>query len=138
MIAMTFVFRRFELAFAYLEHRDMKDISRETGCDKPCKYKKYRLIGGPHRLPDDMSIKDFGLWAITNYTTVDTIQYIPVIKNGDSFFDRFQVETEELIYPWQSLVAEFGGALGLFLGFSLMAIWDSVLQLKFLKFGTNF
>ena len=37
-----------------------------------------------------------------------------------------QVETEELIYPWQSFVAEFGGALGLFLGFSLMTIWDSL------------
>ena len=29
-----------------------------------------------------------------------------------------KVETEVLIYPWQSLLAEFGGALGLFLGFS--------------------
>ena len=41
---------------------------------------------------------------------------------------RMKVETEELIYPWQSLVAEFGGALGLFLGFSLMTIWDFVID----------
>ena len=46
-----------------------------------------------------------------------TIQYI---------FQSIQVETEELIYPWQSFVAEFGGALGLFLGFSFMTIWDSL------------
>ena len=39
-----------------------------------------------------------------------------------------KIETEELIYPWQSLVAEFGGALGLFLGFSLMTIWDFVID----------
>ena len=46
-----------------------------------------------------------------------TIQYI---------FQSIQVETEELIYPWQSFVAEFGGALGLFLGLSFMTIWDSL------------
>ena len=42
----------------------------------------------------------------------------------------FQVEKEELIYPWQSLVAEVGGALGLFLGFSFIAIWDSLVSFK--------
>ena len=36
------------------------------------------------------------------------------------------VEKEELIYPMESLVAEFGGTLGLFLGFSFMAIWDQM------------
>ena len=49
-----------------------------------------------------------------------------------------KVETEELIYPWQSLVAEFGGALGLFLGFSFMTIWESVEELKSFKFLKNF
>ena len=41
-------------------------------------------------------------------------------------FQSIQVETEELIYPWQSFLAEVGGALGLFLGFSFMTIWDSL------------
>ena len=40
------------------------------------------------------------------------------------------VETEELIYPWTSLVAEFGGALGLFLGVSFMTIWDGIHLIK--------
>jgi hypothetical protein len=34
------------------------------------------------------------------------------------------VATEELLFPITSLVAEFGGTLGLFLGFSFMALWD--------------
>jgi hypothetical protein len=34
------------------------------------------------------------------------------------------VETEELVFPVTSLVAEFGGTLGLFLGFSFMTLWD--------------
>ena len=47
------------------------------------------------------------------------------------------VETEVKIYPFESFLAEFGGALGLFLGFSFMTIWDgmtgmmiSVMELK--------
>ena len=38
-----------------------------------------------------------------------------------------QVEEEVLVYPFQSFLAEFGGALGLFLGFSFMTIWDGVM-----------
>ena len=46
---------------------------------------------------------------------------------------NIQIETEELIYPWESFLAEFGGCLGLFLGFSFMTIWDSAVSLKRLK-----
>ena len=31
---------------------------------------------------------------------------------------------EVWIYPIESLISEFGGALGLFLGFSFLMIWD--------------
>ena len=34
------------------------------------------------------------------------------------------VERESLLFSLESLVAEFGGTLGLFLGFSFMALWD--------------
>ena len=36
------------------------------------------------------------------------------------------IETEKLVYTLESLVAEFGGTLGLFLGFSFMNLWDVV------------
>ena len=33
-------------------------------------------------------------------------------------------ETEVMAYGLVSFVAEFGGALGLFLGFSFLSVWD--------------
>ena len=37
---------------------------------------------------------------------------------------RVEKRIEQLIYPIESFVSEFGGALGLFLGFSFLMIWD--------------
>ena len=43
------------------------------------------------------------------------------------------VKEETLIYPLQSFLAEVGGSLGLFLGFSLIGLWDSIVNIvKFL------
>ena len=39
---------------------------------------------------------------------------------------RTWTEEEILLYPFTTLIAEFGGALGLFLGFSFMTIWHEV------------
>ena len=36
------------------------------------------------------------------------------------------VKTEELLYGLSSFIAEVGGTLGLFLGFSFMTLWDSM------------
>ena len=69
--------------------------------------------------------KEFALQPISN----DTLVCLNKIKTSErrlTMFQSIQVETEELIYPWQSFLAEFGGALGLFLGFSFMTIWDSL------------
>ena len=38
--------------------------------------------------------------------------------------DELTVETEKYLYDERSLLAEFGGALGLFLGFSFYTLWD--------------
>ena len=93
-----------------------KQISQLTGCSKPCFYKKYTFAGD--RVYEDNEIEDFNfsLWTVSN----DTV-----------------FETEHLIYPWTSLLAEFGGTLGLFLGFSFMTIWDGIpfqALARFIKF----
>ena len=37
---------------------------------------------------------------------------------------------EEILFDFQSFVAEFGGALGLFLGFSFVMVWDWLMTLN--------
>ena len=83
----------------------MKEIQNITGCGKPCHYNQYKLVDKLEKFSDPQydGSCSIAVWAISPDTTV---------------------ETEELIYPWTSLVAEFGGALGLFLGVSFMTIWD--------------
>ena len=38
------------------------------------------------------------------------------------------VEKEEKTFPFQSFVAECGGCLGLFLGFSFLLVWDGLME----------
>ena len=81
-------------------------ISDFTGCLKPCHYKKYSFLAEHNFKSTDYKIE---LWAVSSKT---------------------RIETEALIYPMSSLVAEFGGTLGLFLGFSFISLWDSFDTLK--------
>ena len=84
----------------------MEDITALTGCLKPCQYRKYHFVGGKERVSLDTDGFVFSLWAVSKKTTI---------------------KTEQLIYPVTSLVADFGGTLGLFLGFSFITLWDSLL-----------
>ena len=102
------------------EAHSMKEIQNLTGCGKPCHYNQYKLVDKLERFSNPMfdGMCSISVWAVSPET---------------------RVETEELIYPWTSLVteiltllmsplhsqvAEFGGTLSLFLGFSFMTIWD--------------
>ena len=103
MLSQTF--RKFDVLFrALYNEEDIGGVA--VGCLKPCHYNRYSFVGGS--APSNMKTGDtllFSLWAVSN---------------------NVFTETEQLVYPWTSLVAEFGGVLGLFLGFSFMMIWDGV------------
>ena len=65
--------RKAESVHIMQEHLDIRDLSKETGCEKPCKYRKYRKGGKPTYVPDDSnSTEVFGIFAVTNYTVVST------------------------------------------------------------------
>ena len=102
------------------EANNMKGIQDLTGCGKPCHYNQYKFV-------DKMEI-----FSNPNYDGSCSIVVWAISPDT-------RVETEELIYPWTSLVtqvmtllmsplhfqvAEFGGTLSLFMGFSFMTIWD--------------
>ena len=93
--------RKFEQEFYDLSTLEMMEVANKTGCLLPCKYKEYQLLDAPITL----SMED------------STLQIIRATKT-------VLVKTEEPVYPFESFLAEFGGALGLFLGFSFMLVLD--------------
>ena len=54
-------------------------------------------------------------------------------KNTGIFFgyasSQLIVKEEAELYPLNSFIAEFGGALGLFLGFSFVGLWNLFLSM---------
>ena len=90
---------------------DMKripDITNITGCKPNCVNYKY----------DIMNIKP--IWAISGKEIILTITWL---KN------ELIVETEKLAYDELTFVANFGGALGLFVGFSFFMLWDLMIMI---------
>ena len=81
---------------------DMDTIVKFTGCLPPCKYTEFSLP----------------------YTPVGTSYHETSfsLKFSHSSLVR---KKEVLVYPLTSLVAEFGGTFGLFVGFSFVMFWDS-------------
>ena len=94
--------------YEQIEKSELVNIVKLTDCMKPCYYKQYRIIGEKGLTSFPSAFFTVSVWAVSNDT---------------------KVEKELLVYPVTSLVAEFGGTLGLFLGFSFMALWDGAAQL---------
>ena len=101
--------RRYEELYRELHVKDLEGIYKRTGCRKPCHYFKYWLVGE----------------KVSSVFKTDNLLFSLNAVSNNIF-----VEREVLVYPWTSLVAEFGGSLGLFLGVSFMSLWDSVHALQ--------
>ena len=99
------IFREREKRYSRIRVADLEDITQLTGCIKPCQYKKYQFVGTGEKMPQESKYYAFALWGVSKKTTV---------------------RTEQLIYPPASLVADFGGTLGLFLGFSFVALFEKI------------
>ena len=99
----------YEDLYLQIDIGDQEKILKLTGCLKPCKYKRYNLVRQVEvgSTDPDPEVSTFILWAVTNSTLV---------------------EKEQLVYPLSTLVAEFGGTLGLFVGFSFLTAWEEILK----------
>ena len=65
----------------------------------------------------------------------------PDLTSGPGFMFGFSsnsltIKEEALLYPFDSFLAEFGGSLGLFLGFSFLTMWDILLSILKLVMNT--
>ena len=90
-----------------------------AGCWVPCTYQHYSLIDHPFTLHTSYSY--FTISFIS--TDVNVEEEVPHFNNSPS--QSLQV----LIYPLDSLISEFGGALGLFLGFSFLGFFSAARDL---------
>ena len=88
---------------------------RTTGCELPCRYRQYRLA---HTIPGFYS--SYGL-GIAYSSTVLRVEEEDWVCNAALLSCT---EHSAQVYTWPSFLAEFGGALGMFLGFSFIQFWD--------------
>ena len=89
-------------------HLDYDELENLTGCLKNCKYYTYALAHQLVLSDIEMSNKN-EIW-------------LEVTLAGSNVI----VKSETLLFPWRSFISEFGGSLGLFLGFSFIMIWDII------------
>ena len=94
---------KFEMEYHRIVGMDQWNVVNNTGCLTPCSYTEYKLAAEPLK----KSNSNPGLRLMLANSMVKSNQ-------------------EALTYPWVSFVAELGGSLGLFLGFSFNMLWDGV------------
>ena len=87
----------------YYQIADMREstLIKTTGCSLPCRYREYKLVGKPK----EVDPTEFGFHL--SFAKTEIVE-----------------EKEAYVFDVVSFVSEFGGALGLFVGFSFFAFWD--------------
>ena len=88
---------RYEEEITKIIKLEKSAITKYTGCNNPCNYFEYKLGGDPVQAFD----RTLGLNIMFGSGTINVVK-------------------EERSYPLISFIAEFGGSLGLFLGFSIL------------------
>ena len=105
-------FREYEKLYLLLSQVEQREVLVDTGCLMPCRYKEFKLV----QIVDGFFFP-YGLGV--SYSTTEIV-----------------VEEEQWVYPPVSFLAEFGGALGMFLGFSFIMFWDCATALL-TRFNSN-
>ena len=90
-----------ERLFFNISKLERKDVVNMTGCKVPCTYREYTVLND---LMKGLT-EGFGVAVVFPSTEI-------------------RLEEEDYVYPILSFVAELGGALGMFLGFSFLMVWD--------------
>jgi hypothetical protein len=99
--------RMYHIEYATIADMELNEILNYAGCSKPCRYKEYKIVGKEKLHGKAYLFLDFA-------------------KN------EVVIEKEMKSYSGLSLLADIGGSLGLFLGFSFLMVWDGV-EIVFLR-----
>ena len=84
---------------------DQRNLTNHTGCPLPCSFTVYSLAEEPF----------------------NSVGFEPKVGLDVMFGQRIiTVDKEVFIYPFNSFIAEIGGSLGLFLGFSFLMGLDMI------------
>ena len=96
---------QFEETYEMIDNWELDSIMNLSGCQPPCSYTEYKIVS---------DIKSFG----------DEPGVVLLLSSS-----KVELRSEKIIYSLESFVSEFGGALGLFLGFSFIMLWDGLTSL---------
>ena len=84
----------------------LAEIGSETGCHRPCLYRTYRQFEEITEL---------------NFSPENQTRLSIILASSEVTTRR-----ENFVYPLISFISEVGGAMGLFLGFSFLSLWDLI------------
>ena len=93
-------------------------IENITGCLRNCRFMSYKKVDVIHGY-ESLMLERGEVWM--NILLVNS---------------EVDVKEETLIYDLESLISDIGGSLGLFLGFSVMMIWDGLEKVIIFIIGT--
>ena len=93
----------YEKHFKTLQLLDHSMAFDYTGCQVPCTYIEFKQVGDSQNINPE----GYGLW----------------LKFAET---EMTEDKEAYVYGFVSFVSEFGGSLGLFLGFSFLMVWDII------------
>ena len=93
----------YEKNFNTLLFRDERMTFNFTACRAPCTYTEFKEVGHPK----NVHATGYGLWL--RFAKTEMVE-----------------DKEAYVYGFVSFVSEFGGSLGLFLGFSFLMVWEFI------------
>lgn len=113
---------------ALLRASNERDLLREYDCLKPCKYMEYKVILILMYLKPSIIVLRLGQikeeplsWTYEEKNTRIWLAFTS---------PKVIVSKQMWSYSISSFVADYGGLLGLFVGFNFLMIWDFAILLK--------
>ena len=101
--------RKFLEKMIYISSADEMILQKEFNCIKPCRYTEFKIV------EESQNFYRADLNATNVWLTIAS--------------PKITVEKEVESYSVTAFVADYGGILGLFVGFNFLMIWDCIVYI---------